>query len=466
MISLGSRRAATALAIRLVTVVFFAFLLPNGEALAADGVLSKDDQLCLGCHGESGMEKAMADGEKLSLQIKGKAFAASAHNAMGCSACHSDIDLAKHPAPSKTKQTLREFSIAKAEACRQCHEDKSKLYEGSIHASLLRSGNPMAPLCGDCHEPHTVRAKAAAAGPINEVPCRNCHGAVFKAYAQSVHGLARAKSSDGGAPLCADCHRAHDVTAASSGNQIKDACLGCHYNALQLHKSWLPNAAHHFEAVSCPACHAPMAPRRVDLKLYDSSARERVAEKLGVPRFESRAKLADSKGQGLDALALQSLLKEFNRDNDESDTILRGRLEVDGGPEAHMLTAKGNAIKDCRACHREGAAPFQKVSISIVGPDGRPLRHGAQQEVLQAPTSVDSVRGFYAIGGTRIKLLDVLLVLALAAGVGVPIGHLSLKWLARKYLQKSGATAGEQLRADGDKREPDKVASGPDSSDS
>jgi len=460
MISVGSKRATAASPMRLLIlaiafIAVFPLLSTSDQALAADGVLSKDDQLCLGCHGESGVEKAMAEGEKLSLHIKGKAFAASVHNAVGCTACHIDIDRAKHPAPSKKQQTLREFSIAKVEVCRQCHEDKFKLYEGSIHASLLRSGNPMAPLCSDCHEPHAVRAKAAASGPINEVPCRNCHGAVFKAYAQSVHGLARAKDAGGGAPICADCHRSHDVTAASSGNQIKEACLGCHYNALQLHKSWLPNAAHHFEAVSCPACHAPLAPRRVDLKLYDSSARERVVEKMGVPRFESRTKLADSKGQGLDALALQSLLKEFNRDNDEGDTVLRGRLEVDGGPEAHMLTAKGKAIKDCKACHREGAAPFQKVSISIVGPDGRPLRHGAQQDVLQAPTSVDSVRGFYAIGGTRIKLLDILLVLALVSGVAVPIGHLSLKWLASKYLQKSA-----------DKQAEGEVAGGTDSRDS
>ncbi len=443
MISFCTKLAVSAIVLRRAILVGAAFaLLPSfltlSLVLAEDSALSKDSQVCLACHGQSSMKKDMADGETLSLHIKGKAFAASVHNAIGCSVCHADIDLAKHPAPSKKKQTLREYSIARVEVCSQCHEDKAKLYEGSIHASLVRAGNPMAPLCSDCHSPHAVLSKAAASGPIDEVPCRNCHGAVFKAYAQSVHGLARAKESNGGAPICADCHRAHDVTAASSGNQIKEACLSCHSNALQLHKRWLPNAAHHFESVSCPACHAPLASRRVDLRLFDSNTKERVREKLGVPRFENRTKLADSKGQGLDTLALQSLLKEFNRDNDEGDTILRGRLEVDGGPEAHMLTEKGKAIKDCKACHSEGAAPFQKVSISIVGPDGRQLRHGAQQNVLQAPTSVDSVRGFYAIGGTRIKLLDILLMLALASGVAVPIGHLSLKWLFRKYLLKSG----------------------------
>ena len=462
MNSLGSKPAAAALMrfiLASAVIVLLPLLLPPGQVLAADKALSKDDRVCLSCHGEKGLEKAMAEDEKLSLHIEGKAFAASVHQPIGCSACHDEIDLAQHPAPSKKQRTLREYSIAKVEVCRQCHEDKAKLFDASIHASLLRSGNPMAPLCSDCHAPHAVRAKAAASGPIDEVVCRNCHGGVFDAYAQSVHGKARAKDANGGAPICADCHRSHDVAAASGSNQLKEACLGCHANALQLHKTWLPNAAHHFEAVSCPACHAPMAPRRVDLRLYDVSSKERVVEKLGVPRFASRAKLADSKGQGLDALALQSLLKEFNRENDEGDTILRGRLEVDGGPQAHMLTPKGKAIKDCKDCHQEGAAPFQKVTISIVGPDGRPLRHGATQDVLQGPTSVDSVRGFYAIGGTRIKLLDILLVLALAAGVAVPVGHLSLKWLAKKYLQKSEPVAPSTATGD-------KPAGSPNSSDS
>lgn len=416
----------------LVGFAIVALLLSGMAVHAADGHLSKEDQSCLLCHSQEGFEKSMADGESLSLHIPGKAFAPSVHNAIGCAGCHADIDLAKHPQPSKKKISIREHSIALVEVCRQCHGDKFKLYEGSIHASLLRDGNPVAPLCSDCHSPHSVRA-GAASEPIGEVPCRQCHSTIYKAYAESIHGQARASGKK--APICADCHRAHDVNAAATGDQLKDACLGCHKEALLAHKKWLPNADRHFAAVSCPVCHAPKASRRVDLRLYDNVAHERVAEKQGVPQFETRARSADTKGLGLDALALQSLLKEFNREG-SGKTILRGRLEVGTGVEAHQLADKSKAIKDCDSCHREGAAPFQTVTISIVSPDGRPLHYGAQKEVLNSATSVDSVSGFYAIGGTRIKLLDVLLILALLAGIGVPIGHMSLKWLFRKYLKK------------------------------
>ena len=51
--------------------------------------------------------------------------------------------------------------------------------------------------------------------------------------------------------------------------------------------------------------------------------------------------------------------------------------------------------------------------------------------------SVNSVSGFYAIGGTRIKLLDVLLVIAFFGGISVPIGHLTLKWLFGKYRKRA-----------------------------
>ena len=288
-----------------------------------------------------------------------------------------------------------------------------------------------------------MRSKAAREA-IAEVPCRKCHGGIFDAYAQSVHGLARVKQVSN-APLCADCHRAHDVRPASTGEQPISACLACHEGTARSHQTWLPNAGRHLETVSCAACHAPQARRKVDLRLYDAAGQKRVAEKAGVPQFETRARFADAKGLGLDALALQSLLKEFNRDSPDAKTTLRGRLEVRTGIEAHQLADKSQAVHECATCHRAGADPFQSVTVSIVGPDGRPVRYGAQKEVLNSVVSVDSVGGFYAIGGTRIKLLDVLLVLALAGGIAVPVGHQTLAWLFRRYAQKIRDRASRSL---------------------
>jgi hypothetical protein len=244
-----------------------------------------------------------------------------------------------------------------------------------------------------------------------------------------MHARALRASAQSRAPLCSGCHSAHDVKPVSLGEGPKAACIGCHGGALEAHQKWLPNAALHFESVACAACHTPGAQRKVDLRLIDAKSNERVIEQKGVPLFESR-----TNGQGLDALALWNLLQTLNREGMGRTTALRGRLEVRTGPEAHQLADKSQAINDCKTCHRQGSEAFQTVTISVVGADGRRVRIGANPDVLSSVISVDAVRGFYAIGGTRIMLLDILLVLAFLGGLAVPIGHLTMRWFFKRYL--------------------------------
>ena len=420
------------------------FFISSMPAHAAFGVLSKEDKACLECHAKKGYSKPKAGGESISLHVAAKPFAESVHNDNGCADCHTELDAKKHTKADNKEIGSRKYSIAAVAVCRDCHKNNVKLYDDSLHATLVRGGDAEAPICSDCHDSHTTRANSAT-GPMDDVVCQNCHGKVFKAYASSIHGQARNKQTgklaadQKKAPICADCHKSHEIKAAATEDRIKDACLDCHKKTLAVHKVWLPNTERHLEAISCSACHVATAKRRVDLRLYDTVANKEVTEKQGVPLFESRTRAADTQGLGLDALALQSLLREFNRAGEEGRTVLRGRLEVGSGVEAHQLVAKTKAIKDCDTCHRAGADVFQTVTISIARPDGRPLHHGAQKEVLTSPISVDSVRGFYAIGGTRIKLLDYLFLMALFAGITVPVGHMSLKLLFRHYLKKMEA---------------------------
>lgn len=399
----------------------------SGAAHAADAPApSAEDKKCLACHGQEGISKTFAKGGSVALHVKGREFAASVHGPMGCASCHAEVDLKNHPGAGKTFDTARDFSIAQAGVCRQCHDDKAKLFEGSVHAGVLRAGNLAAPVCTDCHGAHAVERKASSPA-ANDVSCRNCHPDIFDAYVGSPHGKAFGKPGVK-APICADCHRAHDVSPAASGTGLRDACLSCHQGATEAHAKWLPNSKHHMDVVSCPACHAPTSQKRVDLRLYDPVAKRSVTEKEGPASLNG----TPTGNEALDAKAISDLLRGVDREGRPGRMTLVGRLEVRTGAEAHMLTVKDKAIKDCLVCHRKGADPFQQVTISIVGPDGRPIRYEAQQDVLHGPRSVESVSGFYAIGGTRIGVLDVLIALALLGGISVPIAHLVLRKLMRR----------------------------------
>lgn len=424
-----SSRARELLFAALVALTAVTLSASGSVARAAEGGLGKEDLACLKCHDKESQPKTLPNGDVLTLHVSTEDYLESMHKETSCEDCHADIDGKTHGKVKSNLQSRRELSLSMRDSCKTCHKKKFAEYEDSVHAALIKEGSTKAPLCSDCHRPHTLLSVKLPA-PIAAVPCAKCHEDIFKAYSKDVHGLERAAKGKV-APLCYDCHQAHAVKAASLGEGVKDACLACHKDAIALHKDWLPNSGRHLEAISCPACHSPDAQRRVNLRLYDGGGKHQVSEKIGVPKFARLVETADSKGLGLDERALWSLLKEFNTEGAGSTTTLRGRLEVRTGVEAHQIAPKEKAIRTCNFCHQADSAPFQSVTLTIAGPDGRPLRHGVQKDVLNSLTSLESVRGFYAIGATRIKLLDVLLVLVLLGAISVPLIHMTIKWMFR-----------------------------------
>lgn len=431
----GFAGLVAALALSLLGLVAHA----AAAATPAKAGLSAEDKACLECHAKPDLAKTLANGERLSLFVAAKGFAASVHSSSGCEGCHSDIDQASHSKGNKPIASKRSHALELMETCRDCHKKAMKQYEDSVHSALVRTGSEKAPLCSDCHNPHATRsAKEKPQGPTEPVVCKKCHTGIAQAFAESVHG-----QSGDEALACKDCHRTHNVKAAAFGDHLKNECVSCHKEVQTSHAAWLPNTERHLEAVSCPACHSPGATRRVNLRLYEGDAPQQ-AEKVGVPKFVKLASGADTSGSGLDARALWSLLQEFNQDGTPGKTVVRGRLEVQTGVQAHQLAAKAVAVKDCDTCHKEGAASFQSVSISMAGPDGRPLRHDASKGMLNSIESIGSVGGFYAIGSTRIKLLDTLLLMALGAGILIPLTHLVVKLTFKRRLARQQLA---QLRA-------------------
>jgi len=396
--------------------------------------VSNPDAKCLKCHSKN-LKKKLEDGEKMSLKVDVAHFEESVHSVIGCTGCHRDIGKAKHP----SKQPIgsaREYSLVQNETCNQCHADKAHAYEGSIHARLAADGDQSAPLCSDCHNAHAVQSMAVYE-PVTGKPCKTCHEEIFDAYAQSVHGVARSNGNvirpdHVQAPICADCHNAHDVNAVAAIDHLQSTCLDCHDGASTAHEQWLPNAAMHMTSVSCAACHSPAAERRIDLQLYDNLAQVPVGQNEDHPAIQERLDEIDASDDGLDPIELWKLVRTSSKEGQVTDVTLRGRMEVTRGVDAHRLAPRAEAVRSCESCHQGNAEAFQNVTVSISRPDGRKQRFEADKKVLSSAVSVDSVGGFYAPGGTRIKLLDGLLALAIFGALAIPVGHITLGKILRK----------------------------------
>jgi hypothetical protein len=392
------------------------------------------DLKCLKCHSKN-LSKKLEDGDKMSVHIDGAEFGSSVHNEVGCTGCHQDIPNGKHPSKQPIA-SLRSYSVERNEACSECHEAQHEDYMAGIHANLVEQGNVNAPVCSDCHGAHSVQPRSDFEPVIGE-PCSNCHEDIHEAYAASIHGRARTegnqirdKSIE--APVCWDCHQAHRILAVADADYLVPICIDCHEGARLAHEQWLPNAAMHMKSVGCAVCHAPQAELRVNLQLYDRVLGIPVKQTLSDAEVQKILAEIDTDGDGLDPLELWKLMLNVDTRAQSTNIRLRGRLEVASGVDIHRLAASTEAIRSCENCHQDNAEAFQNVTVSINRPDGRKLTYKADSKVLSSPISVDSVGGFYAPGGTRIKALDVLLVLALVFGLAIPVGH----WAWGRYLRK------------------------------
>jgi predicted CXXCH cytochrome family protein len=429
----GGRRRLGAVAAQAIGMALAAIVLGMLWTMApasAAAPTAKDKQ-CLSCHGLPGLAKQLSDGQTLSLHVDATHFADSVHAPLGCGGCHSDIDLASHPSAARVIPSRQAFAVSMSQQiCATCHTKEFQQWGQSVHAALVRQGDAHAPVCSNCHSPHTMTRGEASS--MATVPCRSCHAVIYAAYATSVHGILRTQGV-AEAPLCFNCHRAHDVAVPSALEGLAPVCLSCHKEAVETHRTWLPDVDLHFKVVACSACHTPQAHRVVALVLYSNQMQKEISEPEGIPEFENFTLPPTAQRPGLDAATLMALLATLSNDGIAGKTAILGRLEVATGAETHQLSFAAKAIHDCAVCHRKGAAAFQSVKVVVAGPAGIPINYNATNAVLTSVFTIPAIGGFYVIGGTRIGFLDVAFVLALAVGIGWSILHLIVRWGVRRF---------------------------------
>lgn len=196
-----------------------------------------DVEFCLSCHSDSTLELTLKSGERRSLFVDGEQFARSIHgDKLLCTDCHSDIET--YPHPQRTFTNLREFTLAYYESCKGCHFDNYTKTLDSVHYVVLRSGDLKAPVCVDCHGAHDVAKPDVPRSRISKT-CARCHGEVFQEYVQSVHGKVLVEEENADVPVCTDCHRSHNIEdprTAAFHLRTPALCARCHADATLMKK--------------------------------------------------------------------------------------------------------------------------------------------------------------------------------------------------------------------------------------
>lgn len=194
---------------------------------------------CLSCHAEANNPVQLPSGESLNIQVVVADFANSTHdrNQITCVQCHKDIS--GFPHPIKTAQTLHEYQLQRDTACVECHEVQANQTKDSIHGLLLNQGDPTAPTCSNCHDPHTQAYMEELTKTERSEICANCHSGIYQEYSKSVHGEAMINENNLDVPGCIDCHGVHtmeDPRTAEFRNSSVYLCADCHTNAAIMDK--------------------------------------------------------------------------------------------------------------------------------------------------------------------------------------------------------------------------------------
>jgi hypothetical protein len=235
------------------------------------------------------------------------------------------------------------------------------------------------------------------------------------------------------APICSSCHFAHDVSVVNASEKIRNACLGCHKGVETVHEKWLPNSGLHLSVVACAACHSPNSGRGISLRLYDQNTgkpftEEQIMKLLG-SNYQGLSDKMSAHGEGIDADDLWGIVRQLNEKGADAKVTFLGRMQVNTASESHMLSLKKNALRECESCHTSGSNFFKAVTVAIVKADGRLKEYKVRPEVLGSVISMASLKQFYVLGSTRLRVLDWIGVLMIFGGMSVPLLHITFRIL-------------------------------------
>ena len=207
---------------------------------------------CSRCHGDASTiaRGHIKIGDVASLykdSIHGRAVTKSGLLvAANCTSCHGNHDIRK-----KTDPESRVFKGNIPGTCGACHEGIKTQYDASVHGEALGKANPRAPVCADCHSAHQIQRADVSSWQLDVIrECGTCHVDNIKTYRDTFHGQVTSLGFVRVA-TCAACHSAHNIhrstdeRSMTSPARVLSTCQQCHPNATAGFAKYDPHADKH-----------------------------------------------------------------------------------------------------------------------------------------------------------------------------------------------------------------------------
>ena len=204
---------------------------PASQATAARQGATGESEVgkCMGCHQNPKLSMTLENGEELNLLVDVNAFDNSIHGGkLSCSDCH--VNFNGFPHRQLKASNRRAYVASYYEVCKRCHFANYTKTLDSVHFAVMSSGSQNAPVCTDCHGAHNVAHQGASRSNISN-GCGACHQQVYEDYAKSVHGAALLGDNNEDVPVCTTCHGVHNIPSATSSQfhlNSTDLCASCH----------------------------------------------------------------------------------------------------------------------------------------------------------------------------------------------------------------------------------------------
>lgn len=277
---------------------------------------------CLSCHGQLGVWMALDNGERLLLYVDREVIAASVHgDKLLCTDCHST---STYHRPERSIASAREYSVTRYELCKRCHFDNYTKTLDSIHYEMLAAGDLKAPLCTDCHGAHNVTVPYQPPAKISRT-CSMCHETLYEKYVASTHGRALIEEDNYDVPVCTDCHSSHNIHDPRT-------------------------ASFRLESVElCGSCHGD----------------EKLMGKYGISTKVLKSYLEDFHGQTVSLIGKES--KDIWAEAAVC-TDCHGIHDIISAEDPNSPVMKANLVATCQKCHPDATANFPSAWLSHYEP--------------------------------------------------------------------------------------------------